>query len=81
MFLLFKAAFFARQKHLVFNGQNMEFYPKVHDWVDNNINQLHVSFIESKPSKKRIIQMHKWAKPALMKKDLKDDKYNEISKE
>lgn len=59
----------------------MFFFPKVLRWVNENVEQLHHNFIKSKPTKARIRDIHRWANPLLLKKSLKDEKYNEISVE
>lgn len=57
----------------------MFFFPKVLRWVNENVEQLHHNFIKSKPTKARVRDIHRWANPLLLKKSLKDEKYNEIS--
>lgn len=50
MFLIFKAIFLAKHKELIQGSRNNRVMSKLHQWLDDNVQDLYNNFMAAKPS-------------------------------
>lgn len=63
MFLLFKAAFLTKHMFLQQQGRNLGLMEQIYAWIEENIDEMFKSFMESKPTYEELLFVHRWYKP------------------